>query len=157
MSALKNDPNVNLFYSDTDSVVTDTPLPPKYLGNKLGQFKQEHVITKAIFLAPKVYCLVTEEGKLIIKAKGIIQSEVNKLTYKDFLNLLIKDASPYGYFVEINQEKWHKKLMEGNISIRDTLYTLKATSSKRIPIYKTINSDGLPGMKSGRDRNIFKY
>lgn len=52
MSKFKNNPDFNLYYSDTDSGVFDQPLPAEFVGNKLGQFKLEYVLTKAIFLAP---------------------------------------------------------------------------------------------------------
>ena len=54
MSILKNNPLFKLYYSDTDSAVVDRPLPAYMVGNELGQFKLEHVIKKAVFLAPKV-------------------------------------------------------------------------------------------------------
>nr|YP_010561577.1 hypothetical protein OSR58_mgp13 [Ganoderma flexipes]UYX56948.1 hypothetical protein [Ganoderma flexipes] len=47
--------DVNIYYSDTDSICTDKPFPPKYVGPELGQFKLEHVFDEAIFLAPKVW------------------------------------------------------------------------------------------------------
>jgi hypothetical protein len=62
MSFFKNNPNFNLYYSDTDSTVTDAPLPDYMVGSKLGQMKLEHTINRAIFLAPKVYGFVDTEG-----------------------------------------------------------------------------------------------
>jgi hypothetical protein len=50
MSSVKNNPNFNLYYSDTDSAVTDAPLPDFAVGTELGQFKLEYVIKKAVFL-----------------------------------------------------------------------------------------------------------
>jgi hypothetical protein len=58
MSVFKNNPNFTLYYSDTDSAVIDEMLPASIVGNGLGQMKLEHVINKAVFLAPKVYGLV---------------------------------------------------------------------------------------------------
>ena len=48
MSLFKNNPNFKLYYSDTDSGVFDRPLPAEYVGTKLGQFKLEHVIDRAV-------------------------------------------------------------------------------------------------------------
>jgi hypothetical protein len=56
----------------------------------LGKMKLENIIDDAIFLAPKVYCLLTEKGKTIYKVKGL-SHDVN-LTLKDFENLLFKDS-----------------------------------------------------------------
>jgi len=55
MSYFKNNPNFNLYYSDTDSIVIDAPLPDFMIGKSLGQVKLEHKINKAVFIAPKVY------------------------------------------------------------------------------------------------------
>jgi hypothetical protein len=52
--------------------------------------KLESVLTDAIFLAPKLYCLLTEDGKLIHKVKGF--SHEIKLSLNDFKNLLFKQS-----------------------------------------------------------------
>ena len=44
--------------------------------------KLENVLTKAIFLAPKVYYLETENGKVIYKVKGL--SHDVELNLNDF-------------------------------------------------------------------------
>jgi DNA polymerase type B, organellar and viral len=62
VSFFKNNPLFNLYYSDTDSAVTDKPLPKHMIGSELGQMKLEHTISKAVFLAPKVYALVDTDG-----------------------------------------------------------------------------------------------
>ena len=108
MSTLKNNPNFNLYYSDTDSAVTDQPLPSFLVGNNLGQFKLEHTIERAVFLAPKVYALITENGTEIIKVKGIIHDILKDIHIKDFESLLFMDSSK-----EFTQEKWFKKVIEG--------------------------------------------
>jgi hypothetical protein len=59
MSTFKNNPKYRLYYSDTDSGIFDTELPIELVGSALGQVKLEHVISKAVFLAPKVYALIT--------------------------------------------------------------------------------------------------
>ena len=70
MSKFKNNPNFNIYYSDTDSFYIDKPLDSKYIGRKLGQFKLEYIFTDAVFLAPKVYGGITEDGQEITKVKG---------------------------------------------------------------------------------------
>jgi hypothetical protein len=51
----------NLYYSDTDSIFLDTPLPSELVGNKIGQMKNELIkknttkIDKALFLGNKQY------------------------------------------------------------------------------------------------------
>lgn len=44
--------------------------------------------------------------------------------------LLVKDSSR-----EFIQEKWYKKVIEGEITTMDIIYTLKTTSNKRKHIY----------------------
>ena len=56
----------------------------------LGKMKLEYIINKAIFLAPKVYCLLTIDGKVIYKVKGL--SHNIELTMSDFKSLLFKDS-----------------------------------------------------------------
>ena len=48
-----------LYYSDTDSIVTEIELP-NYLvsANKLGLLKLEHVLQKGIFISNKIYYLL---------------------------------------------------------------------------------------------------
>jgi len=81
-----------IFYSDTDSIVTDLKLHESLVNDKdLGKLKLEHEIEKAIFISGKTYCLVNKKGEFINKAKGIKSS---CLTYKDYLDLLNnKDVS----------------------------------------------------------------
>jgi hypothetical protein len=122
IARVKNRQDINLFYSDTDSAITDSPLPITWIGNELGQFKLEYVIKRAVFLAPKVYGLITEDNKEIIKVKGLSKDAVS--------NLHIFDSS-----IEINQQKWYKSLFEGKISVAEMAYNLKCTTNKRRPIY----------------------
>jgi len=72
MSSFKNNPLFKLYNSDTDNIVINKQLPEELVGKELGQLKLEHVITKAVFLAPKVYGLVDIDGNEIIKVKGMI-------------------------------------------------------------------------------------
>jgi len=146
MSLIKNNPDFNLYYSDTDSGVTDKPLPEFMVGSKLGQFKLEHTINKAVFLAPKVYGLVDLEGNEIIKVKGINHELASDISYNNLETLLVKDSSR-----EFTQEKWFKKVIEGEITVVDIAYTLKTTSNKRFPIY--INKDGFEIYNSTRPYN----
>lgn len=46
----------NIYYMDTDSLVSSVLLDEDEIGEELGKMKVEHVITEAIFLGAKVYC-----------------------------------------------------------------------------------------------------
>lgn len=130
MSIIKKSTKFNLFYSDTDSWVTDTPIPSVLVGPELGQFKLECVIKKAVFLAPKVYGFITTDGEEVIKVKGLNKEAMSDIHFNDLEQLLHKDSSKV-----FSQNKWYKKLFEGDISVNEVAYTLKTTSNKRDPIY----------------------
>lgn len=133
MSKFKNNSNFNLYYSDTDSIYIDRPLPDELVNNTiLGKMKLEYILTEAIFLAPKMYYLETEDGKVIYKAKGLKHEVV--LTLDDFINLLEKDS-----FLEKFQNKWFKDFSKGFVSINNQPYKLKVTDNKRKLIYNENN------------------
>jgi hypothetical protein len=91
MSQFKNNPDINLYYTDTDSIYTDSKLDESLISNnRLGLLKLENIVDKAIFLAPKLYCLLLESGQFIHKVKGLNQ-EI-EIEFKDFEKLLIKDS-----------------------------------------------------------------
>lgn len=129
MSQFKNNPDYNLYYSDTDSIYIDKPLPDNLISDtELGKLKLENIAKRAIFLGPKFYALDLEKGDLIVKVKGLTKSV--PLTFEDLETLLYKDTK-----LEKEQEKWFKSLTAGSISIKDQLYTLKVTSNKRKLLY----------------------
>jgi DNA polymerase type B, organellar and viral len=130
-AAYFNLPGLIIYYTNTDSIVTNMPLPAEFVGNELGQFKLEHVFEEAVFLAPKVYGgLVwneeTQSMTEIIKAKGY----KGTLTYAELKSLLVKGSA-----LELNHEIWLRSYEAGNITIKDSLYTLSITSNKRKNIY----------------------
>jgi hypothetical protein len=88
-----------IYYSDTDSIVTDLTLErlketlgPK-IGNKLGQLKLEHLLEEAYFISNKTYILLTSEGAEIKKAKGI---SPESLSLSDFENMYFNSQSVQG-------------------------------------------------------------
>jgi hypothetical protein len=75
MSIFKNNLNFNLYYSDTENAVIDAPLSSNLVGSELDQVKLEYIIGHAVFLAPKVYGLITEDGEEIFKIKSVNQDK----------------------------------------------------------------------------------
>jgi DNA polymerase elongation subunit (family B) len=91
MSQFKNNLDFNLYYSDTDSIYIDKPLSKSMISSTiLGKMKLEYVLDHAIFLAPKVYYLETENGDVIYKVKGL-KHEID-LTLNEFESLLYKHS-----------------------------------------------------------------
>jgi DNA polymerase type B, organellar and viral len=77
--------NENLYYSDTDSIVLNKPIPITLIGDKIGDMKLEYKnIEIGLFITPKVYYLRLSNNEEIMKAKSI--NNVG-LTLKDYLNL----------------------------------------------------------------------
>ncbi|MGC8621728.1 MAG: DNA polymerase [Caldisphaera sp.] len=68
----------NIYYCDTDSILTDVSLPTS---NELGDIKLEDEIKEYISLLPKVYAYKRYNGDIVIKAKGL---DSEKLSYNDF-------------------------------------------------------------------------
>jgi hypothetical protein len=148
MSQFKNNPNFTLYYSDTDSAYFDKPLPDYMLSDKiLGKMKLEYICKNVIFLAPKVYCLETIDGKIIYKAKGL-KHEV-ELTMSDFKTLLNKDA-----VLQKHQSKWFRNLSEGQINILEQIYTLKVTENKRKLIYRNSKLVSTQSYKIDKSKDI---
>lgn len=137
MSIFKNNPNFILYYSDTDSIFvvfkSDNTLTDM-IGAGIGKLKLEYNIKEAVFLAPKVYAFITEDGREIIKVKGVTQDTRSDINFSMVEDLLVKDSSK-----EFSQEKWFKKTLEGDITIDQVAYTLRVTSNKRMPLYLNYN------------------
>jgi len=90
MSQFKNNDKYNLYYTDTDSVYIDTPLDENLIGSNLGLMKLECICNDAVFLAPKVYSLITDNG-VVKKIKGLTSEAINKIDFENLLELLVKD------------------------------------------------------------------
>ena len=126
MSKFLGDSDLNIFYTDTDSIDVDKPLPDNLIGKELGKFKLEAHFIEAIFLAPKVYggFYIDEDGtsKEISKIKGF-KNQVNLNSLKSLLN---KNET-----LHLNNEKWFRDLYEGHIEIKNQIYNLVVTNNKR--------------------------
>ena len=81
----------NIYYSDTDSIVTNVKLTSKLVDrNSIGKLKLECKIKKGYFISGKTYCLildkkyVTKENKgVIIKNKGFDDDGLNEIDFKN--------------------------------------------------------------------------
>jgi len=118
-----------IYYSDTDSIVTDLKLPDTMVNkNELGKLKLEFEVSKGIFISGKSYALITKDGQLVNKYKGIKSSS---LKWEDYLNLLnnisVTGVKRYG-------KKYHKK---GYVQIIDKPMNLDYDVYKRrIKLFK---------------------
>jgi hypothetical protein len=90
LTEVMKDENNPIFYHDTDSVVTQHPLPDSIVGKELGMMKLEHKVDHAVFAGPKLYALKTKDVKTsepieIIKVKGFGN---DNLKFEDIESLL---------------------------------------------------------------------
>ena len=69
-------PNNNIYYCDTDSIITDKLLKTS---DNIGGLKLEHEVNNGYFALPKLYTFKNEKNEMIIKCKGL---DYNKITYK---------------------------------------------------------------------------
>lgn len=113
----------NVYYCDTDSIVTDLEIETS---DKLGFLKKEYEIKEGFFVAPKLYAFETTEGKKIIKAKGF---NIDDLEYESFKNALY-----YNDFSGFEQEKikicgFKRSLIAKNNFNKSFLYKEKTKKS----------------------------
>lgn len=127
MSQFKNNSDFNLFYSDTDSIIIDKSLPEHQVGTGIGLMKLENTLQEGTFIAPKVYGGILNNNNSFTKVKGF----KNNVDYAKLKTLLNKDVKK----LELSQEKWFRSIEEGNITIKDQIYSLQVTESKRQIVY----------------------
>jgi DNA polymerase type B, organellar and viral len=120
-----------IYYSDTDSIVTDIELNlinSNLVGKDLGQFKLEYLVKEAYFISNKTYCLSLYDGRIIIKTKGVLNTS---LTLEDFKTMYYLSENVKG--IRSSTETDYK---EGFVSIKDKEVILNYNSyTKREKIY----------------------
>lgn len=146
MSQFKNTPDYDLFYSDTDSIVTNKPLPDAKVGKAIGLMKLENNLSEGVFLAPKVYGGILADGTKFTKVKGY----KNNVNYSDLKTLLNEDVKA----LELHHEKWFRSFEDGKITIKDQLYSLQVTENKRRLIYSNKKLLGTQPFIINNDKEI---
>ena len=82
------DNGFSIYYSDTDSIVLDKAYFNNnnnfinWIGDNIGQFKIEYYIKEAYFISNKTYCLILNNGDIIIKTKGVINNSLSVDQFK---------------------------------------------------------------------------
>jgi hypothetical protein len=126
LNKFTNIPGNLAIYTDTDSVVLAKPLPETMIGKNLGDMKLEHEISKGIFIAPKTYALITQQGQLIAKAKGVN----TPLTWNHYVELLA------GGTIHLQQSYWKRDIIGGTVRIINQSYTLRGRPILSLVVYK---------------------
>ena len=142
----------SIYYTDTDSIITDYKLPPEALNDDLGGLKLEHTIDRAWFLAPKIYMIIDLDGNKHVKFKGVSHKQSSALTEGWFLANLTRSRE-ISLFLHVPIRKQFKNLhivryfKEFHVNIykgefKDSMINANTLMSgvKRLKIF---NSDGL--------------
>jgi hypothetical protein len=97
MHEYKCTPNIDIYYSDTDSIFCKHKLPDKLVSNtELGKFKLKYDVKHGIFISPKLYYICDINKKEYFIGKGITKENLNLNFYEDMykkknITLLIKN------------------------------------------------------------------
>lgn len=113
----------NVWYCDTDSIITSKKMP---VGEGLGDLKLEYTIKKGVFLQPKAYALELKDGSQIVKVKGMKNIELN---VSDFIKALKS-----GEMSEINAKYYNI------MGFRECIRRDKSLKINRKPVFKKLNS-----------------
>lgn len=126
MNPLKSIPGNKFYYGDTDSAILEKPLPDKMVGNKIGQFKLEYpLIKEGLFIAPKLYYLLLEDGCVVVKNKGYS----GKLTYEEFIKLY------HGGNIPTVSQRFKPQLKLGTVVIHDQELNISGEFNKRNKLF----------------------
>lgn len=119
---------LDIFYSDTDSLVLNGPLPEDLVDStSLGKLKLEHTFKEGIFVMPKVYYLELEDGTTVTKTKGL----PGKLTKEQYLELLS------GNTLNLTINKWNRSMRDSKVQIqRGVSYSIKFSFNKRLQVFE---------------------
>ena len=144
----------NIFYSDTDSLVTDIKLPDNMVSDKqLGKLKLEYEIDKGIFISGKTYGILTKDfkDKFIARSKGVVPTSVK---WDSFLNLLYNNIT--SAVKRVSKTDWVK----GEVKIEDLNVNLCGdTYTKRIKILDVFGNwiDTKPIFVNEIDKSLVLY
>lgn len=122
--------NGEIYYTDTDSIVTNIELPDYMVDPKIiGKFKLEHKVIQGYFISNKTYFIKTSKGENIKIAKGVNSDTLTLKSYRDMYNNVpvkaIKTSSK-------------KSLALGSVSINDIDVVLDPASyTKRTKIFNS--------------------
>jgi len=134
-----------IYYSDTDSIVTNIKLESlktkNLVGKGIGQYKLEYDIREAYFISNKTYCYILQDGSPIIKAKGVLS---HSLTVEDFKRMYYLSEN-----VLATKVQTITNYQQGSVLIKNKEVLLNPNAySKRIKLYTSEKSNShLDGIK----------
>jgi len=126
MMDLKLDEEV--YYSDTDSIITSRELPPEFIGPELGQLKDElngKFIKEAYFIGIKEFGYTYEDAGKLIEKSVFAGVKRDSLTFNDIKKIF------NGEVLKVtSKERLFKSLKNLSLEFKDITLTLKKCSVK---------------------------
>lgn len=121
-----------IYYTDTDSIVTNIKLDDHMVGKEIGQFKLEHEILEGYFISNKTYAMKTKKDGIVLRSKGISS---RSLSYKDY-ELLYS-----GVGIQSTKYETNKSFSQGSATLFQPRYVTISPSSytKRLKVYNKNN------------------
>ena len=153
-----------VYYCDTDSIVTDVKLPDSMVDSvELGKWDLEGEPVKALFLRPKVYAEVLP-GETNIKFKGVTRETQKELNFDSYENLLkeIQEGQNEYVVVEKNRTTFRSIMYMKKNNLDDNYYEVRdkkmnlQTIEKRQMYYKE-NKTAPYYFNSIEDFNSFSF
>lgn len=105
MYDFKNIKDNKCYYTDTDSIFLEKELDNKFVGDKLGDFKLEYKVDRALFIAPKVYCVKIKDSIDKIVMRGLKKSEYDHNEIIKIFERIIKNEKVSLFINRINNFK----------------------------------------------------
>jgi hypothetical protein len=131
MHEFKNDPKLDVYYSDTDSIFCQNKIDDKFVSNtELGKFKLVDSVKRALFITGKCYAYINNEDHLEKRSKGV---NSDKLSFEDFEKLYRGESHTlerYRAFIRNNTnftitEKKSSFKISGDLLKRNKVYSFK--------------------------------
>ena len=127
MMKYKTIPGIIIYYSDTDSIITNKELPTQFVGPELGQVKDElngGWIKEAYFFGVKKYAYIDNNDKVKTIFSGISR---NSLTWEEVIKLSKKETLHKNL-----PDQFFKSLSKLEISIKHKPINIKFDSDKQL-------------------------
>jgi len=133
-----------VYYCDTDAIVCSITLPQEIVhDNVYGKWKIERIAKHGIFILPKLYAEITDEGHEVLKSKGIVRKYMEDITFDDYRTFYDNMVKGVNLTLYTNTDGFYNRqkvitamLGDGDfdrkISLSKTFRFEKATIHKRI-------------------------
>lgn len=132
MIKYKTLPGYQIFYTDTDSIFVDKPLPDNLVGDDLGFMKNEliklntKIIERALFLGNKKYAFQYLDDKGILNTKTVFSGiSKKKLNWEDF------EKMSKGEIINVTMPNvFTHNFKELSISLNERILNIRKSDSK---------------------------